>query len=35
MHPRTTIEHAQAKVLASALECQVSWGDTSGEVVDC
>ena len=29
-----TIEHAHAKILVSALECQVSWGDNYGEVVN-
>ena len=34
MHaPHNNIEHTRAKILVSALERQVSWGDTYGEVV--
>ena len=34
MHtPHNTIEHTHAKILVSALERRVSWGDTAGEVV--
>jgi hypothetical protein len=32
--PRNIIEHTHAKLLVSALERQVSWGDTNDEVVD-
>ena len=32
IHLITSIEHTHAKI--SVLECQVSWGDTNGEVVD-
>jgi hypothetical protein len=32
--PHNTIKHTHFKILASALECQVSQGDTNGEVVD-
>ena len=28
------IEHTNAKILVSALEREVSWGDTNNEVVD-
>ena len=28
------MERTQAKILVSAVERQVSWGDTNGEVVD-
>ena len=35
MHtPRKTIGHTYAKILVSALERQVLWGDTNDEVVD-
>ena len=32
--PHNIVEHTHTKILVSALECQVSWGDTYGEVVD-
>jgi hypothetical protein len=28
------IKHTHAKISVSTLECQISFGDTSGEVVD-
>ena len=28
------IDHTHAKILVTALERQVSWGDSNGEVVD-
>ena len=31
--PQNTIEHTHAKILVSAIECQVSQGDTNSEVV--
>jgi hypothetical protein len=35
MHtPHNIIEPTQAMILLSALECQLSYGDTNGEVVD-
>jgi hypothetical protein len=34
MHLITFIEHTHAKILVSALELLVSWGDTNDEVVD-
>ena len=35
MHtPHYTIEHTHVKILVSALDCQVSWGDINDEVVD-
>ena len=35
MHkPHNTIEHTRAKILVSALERQVSWGDIDDKVVD-
>ena len=32
--PHNTIEHNHAKILVGTLECQVSWDDTEGVVVD-
>lgn len=35
MHaPHKTIEYTQVEILFSALECQVSLGDTNGEVAN-
>ena len=35
MHtPHNIINHTHAKILVSAIERQVSWGDTDDEVVD-
>ena len=32
--PHNTIQYTHAKIVASALEYQVSWGNTIGEVVE-
>ena len=31
--PYAIIKHTQAKILASTLECQVSWDDTTGDII--